>query len=108
MLVVHQSAVKEVAISKQAVMAFCHKYHIRKLSLFGSILRSDFRPSSDVDVLVEFQRGHTPHLITLGQMQDELSDLWGRPVDLKTAGFLSRHFRQQVVDTAQTIYECQG
>jgi uncharacterized protein len=85
----------------------CQKYHIRKLSIFGSALRDDFRSESDLDMLVEFEPGAKIGLdfITL---QDELSALFGRAVDLNTPGFLSPHFRQKVLDTAQVIYERTG
>ncbi len=86
------------------IAAFCQKHHIRKLALFGSVLRDDFRPDSDVDVLVEFEPGHVPGFGFI-TVQDELSALLGREVDLNTPGFLSRHFRQQVIDTALVLYE---
>jgi predicted nucleotidyltransferase len=84
--------------------AICRQYRIRRLSIFGSALRDDFRPESDLDVLVEFEPGAKIGLdfITL---QDELSGFFGRTVDLNTPDFLSRHFRQRVLDTAQVIYE---
>ena len=84
--------------------AFCRKHHIRRLALFGSVLRDDFRPESDVDVLVEFQPGHTPGLAFFA-MQEELSRLLGRRVDLQTPRFLSRYFRDAVVAEAQVQYD---
>lgn len=74
-----------------------------KLSLFGSVLRDDFRPDSDVDVLVEFEAGCTPGL-ALFALQDELSAMIGRRVDLNTPGFLSPHFRQEVLQAAEVRY----
>ncbi|MBI4202934.1 MAG: nucleotidyltransferase family protein [Chloroflexi bacterium] len=89
---------------RQDVLAdFCRRHHIRKLALFGSVLREDFRPDSDIDVLVEFEAGHTPGLAFFS-MQDELSELLGRKVDLNTPQFLSPYFRQQVLDEAETYY----
>lgn len=85
--------------------AFCRRHHVRKLSLFGSVLREDFRPDSDIDVLVEFEPGHVPGFITLAGMQIELSEMLGRQVDLRTPATLSRYFRQKVLDTAQVQYE---
>ena len=82
---------------------FCRKHGIRRLSFFGSILRDDFRPDSDIDILVEFS-GATPSLLDLGGMQVEISALLGREIDLKTPGFLSRHFRDQVLREAKTAY----
>jgi uncharacterized protein len=89
----------------QAVESFCRKYHIRKFSLFGSVLRPDFRPDSDIDVLVEFEPGHVPGFITLGTMHVELAEIFGRAVDIKTPASLSAYFRQDVLDQAQVQYE---
>jgi predicted nucleotidyltransferase len=80
--------------------AFCKKYHIKKLAFFGSVLREDFGPKSDIDVLVEFERGKTPGLAFFN-MQAELSEILGRKVDLNTPGFLSKYFREQVLREAQ-------
>ncbi|MEX0611191.1 MAG: nucleotidyltransferase family protein [Pirellulales bacterium] len=93
-----------INISRDAIAAFCRHHHIRRLSLFGSILRDDFRPDSDIDVLVEFEPGHTPGLAFFA-MQDELSDLIGRKVDLHTAGSLSKYFRDSVIMEAQVQYD---
>jgi hypothetical protein len=83
----------------------CQRYHIRRLSLFGSALRKDFGPDSDIDVLVEFEEGHVPGFIRLAAIERELSALFGgRPVDLHTPQGLSRYFRDQVLDTAQVQY----
>jgi hypothetical protein len=85
------------------VADFCRRHHIARLSLFGSVLRDDFMPESDVDVLVEFAPGKTPGLAFFG-MQDELSALIGRRVDLNTPGCLSKYFREQVVAEAMPIH----
>ena len=82
---------------------FCKKHHIRKLSLFGSILTEDFHPDSDIDVLVEFEPGHVPGFGII-DMENELSQLVGRKVDLRTAGDLSRYFRDRVVQEARVEY----
>jgi predicted nucleotidyltransferase len=79
---------------------------MKRLSLFGSVLRDDFRPDSDVDVLVEFEPGHTPGWEFFG-MQEELAGIIGREVDLNTAGWLSRYFRDEVVAGALPIYDSQ-
>jgi len=89
------------------IAEFCRHHHITRLSLFGSVIRDDFSPESDVDVLVEFEPGHTPAWEFFG-MQDELTTLFGRRVDLNTLGFLSRYFRDQVKAEAQTLYESQS
>lgn len=82
---------------------FCRRNFIRKLALFGSAIRDDFRLDSDVDVLVEFEPGHVPGLAFFG-MQDELSALFGRAVDLHTPKSLSKYFREQVIQEAQLVY----
>lgn len=83
---------------------FCRRHGIRKLSLFGSILRDDFGPESDVDVLVEFDPAATPTLFSLAAMELELTRLLGRKADLRTPEDLSRYFRDQVVREAQVQY----
>ena len=92
-----------IAFDRKQLTAFCRKHHIRKLAFFGSVLRDDFRPDSDVDVLVEFEPGHRIGLVFFA-IQDELSQLLGRRVDLHTAGFLSRYFRNEVLREAQVQY----
>ncbi len=96
---------QHISLPLEAIAEFCQRNHIRKLSLFGSVLRDDFRPDSDIDVLVEFEPDAPISLMDMGGMQMDLSDLLGREVDFKTAGFLSRYFRQKVIDSAVTIYE---
>ncbi len=84
---------------------FCRHYHIRKLSFFGSVLREDFRPDSDVDVLVEFDPKHIPGLIRLAKIEQELSRILdGRVVDLHTPDDLSRYFRTEVIEKAEVQY----
>lgn len=96
---------KNIVIPKDKIADFCRRHHIRRLSLFGSVLRDDFRPDSDVDVLVEFEPGHTPGFFRLFDMEEELSDmLGGRKVEMNTPKCLSRYFRQEVLETAETQY----
>jgi predicted nucleotidyltransferase len=95
----------ELAISHQDIEAFCLRHHIRKLSLFGSILTSRFRRDSDVDVLVEFEPGHVPGYFDLAGMELEISAMLGRQVDLRTAEELSPYFRDHVIATAAVQYE---
>ncbi|MFQ6608847.1 MAG: nucleotidyltransferase family protein [Fidelibacterota bacterium] len=92
-------------IPKEELSAFCRKNHITKLSLFGSALRGELHPDSDIDILVEFEEDHIPGLITFCGMQNELSDMIGREVDLRTPQDLSRYFRDEVVETALVQYE---
>jgi hypothetical protein len=91
------------SIPKDEVADFCRRHHIRKLALFGSILREDFQDRSDVDVLVEFEPGHVPGL-KFFSMEQELSQILGRKVDLNTPQFLSPHFREQVWAEAEVQY----
>lgn len=93
-----------VEIPEQAINEFCRRHHIRRLSLYGSILRDDFGPESDVDVLVEFERGHVPGLLRMAGLEIELSGILGRKADLRTAAELSRHFREDVLREAQAQY----
>lgn len=93
-----------IQIPEPELTDFCQRWHIRKLSLFGSILRNQLRPDSDVDVLVEFQPGHRVGLIRMARIERELSDLLGRKVDLRTPADLSRYFRDDVLREAQVQY----
>lgn len=92
-----------VQLDRERITEFCRKHHIRKLAFFGSVLRNDFRPGSDLDVLVEFKTGHVPGLAFFG-MQDELSEILGHKVDLNTPQFLSRYMRDDVMRTAEVQY----
>ena len=85
------------------IAEFCGRHRIRRLALFGSVLRDDFRPDSDVDVLVEFKPGTRVGLRFFG-IQEELSELLGRRVDLHTPGFLSKYFRDEVLAEARELY----
>ena len=95
---------ERINLPKPTIAAFCRRRHIRRLALFGSVLRDDFTPASDVDVLVEFEPGRTPgwKFITIG---DELSEILGRRVDLNTPQCLSRYFRDEVLAEAEVIYD---
>ena len=94
-----------VEIPREAIAAFCVRNHIRKLSLFGSILTERFREDSDIDMLVEFEPGRGPGMLGIVRMERELSGVLGRKVDLRTAGDLSRFFRAEVVASAVPQYE---
>jgi predicted nucleotidyltransferase len=94
-----------VKLPKQKIEDFCRRHHIRKLAVFGSALRQDFRPKSDLDVLVEFEAEHTPGLIGLAGLEIELSNLLGgRKVDMNTPLCLSRFFRDDVLAEAEPVY----
>lgn len=86
------------------IEGFCKKYHIRKLSLFGSALRDDFTPESDLDILVEFDPAHIPGLIRLAGMELELGEILRRKVDIRTAQDLSQYFREDVLSSAKVQY----
>lgn len=96
----------QIPVDKSGVAEFCRRHHIQRLALFGSVLSEEFGPHSDVDVLVEFERGHVPGLVTLAGLELELSGVFGgRNVDLRTAEDLSRYFRDEVAQQAEALYE---
>ena len=97
-----------IQLPMAAIEAFCRKNRIRRLSLFGSVLRDELSPDSDIDVLIEFEPGHAVDFFDFMELQFQLSEIFGRDVDLNTPGILSRYFRQQVMDTAQVVYEQAG
>lgn len=92
-----------IGVDDSELAAFCRKNHIRKLAFFGSVLRSDFRSDSDIDVLIEFEPGHVPGL-TFFALQDGLGRMLGRRVDLHTPASLSTYFRDQVLREAEPVY----
>jgi len=95
---------QEIRLSPDQIKAFCQKYHIRRLAFFGSVVRDDFSPHSDVDVLIEFEPSHIPGY-DFFLIEAELSHLLGRKVDLQTAQFLSPEIRQSALSEAVTAYE---
>ena len=92
-------------ISDNKLMKFCRTNHIRKLAVFGSAIKNELRADSDLDILVEFNPKHIPGLLTLCKMQNELTDMVGRQVDMRTPEDLSRYFRNEVVETSEVQYE---
>lgn len=92
-----------IEIDKQRIADFCQRHHVRRLALFGSVLRDDFGSGSDVDVLVEFERDHVPGFAFF-DLQEELGAILGHQVDLHTPGSLSRYFRDRVVREAEDQY----
>jgi len=94
-----------LSIPKETVAQFCRRYRIRRLALFGSVLRDDFGPESDVDVLVEFEPGARIGLIALSGLEIELSELLGRRVEMHTPNGLSPRFRRDVLREAEVQYE---
>lgn len=92
-------------IDDEALRVFCVAHGIRTLRLFGSALHGDLRPDSDIDLLVQFEPGHTPGLLGIAWMELQLSEILGRLVDLRTLSDLSRYFRDEVAAEARTLYD---
>lgn len=93
-----------IELPKEKIAEFCKRNHIRKLLLFGSVLHGDFRPDSDIDLLVEFDPAHIPGFFKLAHMERELSELMGKKVDLRTPQELSKYFRAEVISEAEVQY----
>ena len=93
-----------IQVDSERIAEVCRKYHVARLAFFGSVLRDDFRPDSDVDILVWFEPGYTPGMFGLVRMEMELSEIIGRKVDLRTPEELSRLFRDEVVSHAEVQY----
>lgn len=96
--------VRKIEIPKTDLEEFCQRNRISKLALFGSVLRSDFSPDSDVDMLVEFEPGAKVGL-NFFAIEQELSELLGYKVDLNTPGFLSKYFRDRIMAEAESLYD---
>ena len=94
---------KHIEISSNKIADFCRRHHIRGLALFGSVLRDDFRPDSDIDVLVEFEPGYIPGFAFF-EMEEELSKILRHKVELHTPNFLSRYFRKEIQKEAEVQY----
>ncbi len=95
---------RNIDIPQKKIAEFCQRHHIRRLALFGSALRDDFTPDSDVDVLVEFEPGTRVGMIRLAGIELELSEILDRKVDMHTPGFISKYFRDQVLAEAENQY----
>ena len=93
-----------IQLDREKIADFCRRHHIQRLALFGSVLREDFRPDSDVDVLVEFEEDQEPSFFGLARMERELSEMLGRKADVRTAEDLSRYFRDEVVAESEVQY----
>jgi len=97
--------VERLAVEREALASLCRRHRIRRLSLFGSVLKGSARPDSDVDMLVEFEPAATPSLLDMATIEGELSSLLGgRRVDLRTPEDLSRYFRDEVMREAEVQY----
>ena len=97
-----------IDMPKEEIAAFCRRHHIQRMALFGSVLRDDFTPESDIDVLVEFAPGKTPGLAFI-TMQDELSEIFGQRVDMHTFSGVERSrnwvLRKEILNSAEIQYE---
>ena len=93
----------KIDIPDEKIRDFCKRHHVCRFALFGSVLRTDFGPGSDIDVLVEFDPNHVPGLDFFA-MEDELTKIFGRKVDLQTPRFLSRYIRDQAMAEAEVHY----
>lgn len=102
---VRMDLIRRIAASPEVIGDFCRRNRIRKLSLFGSVLRDDFRPESDIDVLVEFEPEAIPGFFELVGMKEELIGIFGREVDLKTPKALSPYFRDRVLREAVPLHD---
>jgi hypothetical protein len=94
-----------INLTKEQIAGFCKKNHIKKLAFFGSVLRDDFRPDSDIDILVTFDRSVPIGLFEVIGMEMELSEMMGKKVDLRTPNELSDYFRDEVLAEAEVQYE---
>ena len=95
----------KVEVSKQEIADFCRRHHIKKIAVFGSALRGEMGPDSDIDLLVEFKEEHVPGFFRLYEIEEELSSIFGgKKIDLRTPGDLSRYFREEVVETAEVLH----
>jgi uncharacterized protein len=95
----------KVNLTKEQIADFCKKNHIKKFAFFGSVLRDDFRPDSDIDILVDLEPGAPIGLFEMADMELQLSDMVGRKVDLRTPQDLSKYFRNKVIEEAEVLYE---
>jgi len=96
----------QITIPKDGIASFCTQHQIKRFALFGSVLREDFRPDSDIDVVVEFIPGKRIGMLTMARIERELSQLFGgRKVDLRTPAELSRYFRDDVLQKAEVCYD---
>ena len=97
--------ISNLEIPEEKIAGFCKRNHIRRLALFGSVLREDFGPDSDIDIIVEFEENFTPGLFRIFDMEDELSEIFGgRKIDLRTPADLSRYFRDDVIRKSELCY----
>jgi len=93
-----------IDIKQEKIALFCQRRHICRLGFFGSVLRDDFRPDSDVDVLVEFESGYRLGLLELMRMQREFSEMIGREADFRTIEDIGRYMRDRVTAEAEVVY----
>lgn len=96
---------QNIIVPKQEIALICQKWNIQKLSLFGSVLRDDFTPTSDIDILIEFQTGKTIGFLKLHQLEQELSKIFdGRAIDLVTLKSINHRLRDRILAEAEVCY----
>jgi predicted nucleotidyltransferase len=98
------AGVDRVRVSRDEPEALCRRHRIRRLSVFGSVLREDFSAASDVDILVEFEPGMKVTFFSLARIEDALSDLFGRRADVHVSRSLSPYLRERVLSHARELY----
>jgi predicted nucleotidyltransferase len=96
---------ERIDIRQEQIADFCQRNQIKKFAIYGSVLRDDFRPDSDIDILIDLESNHRIGLMQMARMEIELSKLIGRKVDLRTPQDLSRYFRDKVIETSEVLYE---
>jgi predicted nucleotidyltransferase len=105
-IIIDMSINKNIKISDVSIRKFCKRWHIKEFSLFGSVLRDDFRPDSDIDILVTFKKGHRLNLASYLKMLDELSHLFRHTIDFVDRKNLINPFRKhEILKTRQIVYE---
>jgi len=96
--------VARISLNQQRINEFCRRHHLRRLALFGSVLCDDFNPDSDVDILYEFEPGHSPGW-DIVSIVEELEEIVGRPVDFVPRKYLNQSIRDQILSSAQVLYD---
>ena len=97
-------SIKDLPVDRTKLESLCREYHVKRLAVFGSYLRGEQKPTSDLDLLVEFEPGHGVGFFGLARLQRALAEIFRRTVDLNTAGFLNKAFRDQVVNESHPLY----
>jgi predicted nucleotidyltransferase len=97
-------AIRNLNVDQSKLEGLCREYHVKRLAVFGSYLRGDEKPTSDLDLLVEFEPQARIGLFKFVHFEQRLGEVFGKKVDLNSAGFLNKAFREEVISHAQPIY----